>query len=269
MRAALVAEYRKLVTTRMWWVLLLVMLVYMAFVAAVLAWALTQGQATTGTSNKPLVLTPDQIVRAVYTVSVSIGYVFPVIVGALVVTAEYRHKTLTPSLLADPSRDRLVAAKLVTGLGTGLVFGLLGTVVSTAAGAGLLALLHKPTGLDAGSTWRTLALSVVALGVWAVVGVALGTVITNQVAAIVVLVAFTQFLEPILRTVLALTSWGKNIGKFLPGSAGEAITGGSFYTASGLGQLLSHWWAGLIVLLGYAVAFAVVGRFTTLRRDVA
>ena len=86
------------------------------------------------------------------------------------------------------------------------------------------------------STWRTLGLSVVALGVWAVVGVAIGTVITNQVAAIVVLVAFTQFLEPILRTVLALTSWGKSIGKFLPGSAGEAITGGSFYTASGLGQ---------------------------------
>ena len=93
--------------------------------------------------------------------------------------------------------------------------------------------------------------------------------IESPVAAIVVLVAFTQFLEPILRTVLALTSWGKSIGKFLPGSAGEAITGGSFYTASGLGQLLSHWWAGLLVLLGYAVVFAVLGRLTTLRRDVA
>lgn len=269
MRAALVAEYRKLVTTRMWWVLLLVMLVYMAFIAAVLAWALTQGQATTGTSNKPLVLTAEQIVRSVYTVSVSIGYVFPVIVGALVVTAEYRHKTLTPSLLADPSRDRLVVAKLVAGLGVGLVFGLLGTLVSTATGAGLLALLHKPTALDVASTWGTLGLSVVALGVWAVVGVALGTVITNQVAVIVVLIAFTQFLEPILRFVLTLTSWGKSIGKFLPGAAGEAITGGSFYSASGLSQLLTHWWAGLLVLLGYAVVLAVLGRLTTLRRDVA
>ncbi len=269
MRAALVAEYRKLVTTRMWWLLLLVMLVYMAFVAAVLAWALTQGQATTGTSNRPVTLTAEEIVRAVYTVSVSIGYVFPVIVGALVVTAEYRHRTLTPTLLADPSRDRMVTAKLVTGLGVGLVFGLLGTIVSTAAGAGVLALLHKPTGLDAAATWRTLGLSVVALGVWALVGVALGTVITNQVAAIVVLLAFTQFLEPVLRAVLAATSWGKGIGKFLPGSAGEAITGGSFYSASGLSQLLSHWWAGLLVLLGYAVVLAVVGRLTTLRRDVA
>ena len=266
MRAALVAEYRKLVSTRTWWLLLLVMLVYVAFIAAVLAWALTQPGAN---GNVPRVLTTDQILRSVYTVTVSVGYVFPLIVGALIVTTEYRHRTLTPTLLADPSRDRMVAAKLAVGAGIGLVFGLLGTVVSTAAGAAVLSLLHKPTGLDAASTWRTLGLSVIALGAWALIGVALGTVITNQVAAIVVLLAFTQFVEPVLRTVLAVTSWGTGIGKYLPGAAGEAITGGSVYAASGLTQLLNHWWAGLLVLLAYAVVFTAVGRLTTLRRDVA
>lgn len=269
MRAALVAEYRKLVTTRMWWLLLLVMVAYMAFLAGVLGWALSQGQATTGTSNQPVVITADQVVRAVYTVSVSLGYVFPVIVGALLVTTEYRHKTLTPTLLADPSRDRLVAAKLAVGAGVGLLFGLLGTIASTGVGATVLALLHKPTGLDAASTWRTLGLSVVALGVWALIGVAVGTVITNQVAAIIVLIAFTQFVEPILRTVFALTSWGKGIGPYLPGAAGEAITGGSFYSATGMTQLLSHWWAGFLVLVAYGVVLVAVGRVTTLRRDVA
>lgn len=272
MRAALVAEYRKLVSTRMWWLLLLVMVVYVAFVAAVLAWALTQSDVTTdagGTRDQQVVLTAEQIVRSVYTVTVSIGYVFPLIVGALIVTAEYRHKTLTPTLLADPSRDRMVAAKLGVGVLTGLVFGLVGTVASTATGATVLALLHKPTGLDAAATWRTLGLSVVALGAWAAIGVSLGTVITNQVAAIVVLLAFTQFVEPVARTVLAVTSWGKGIGKYLPGAAGEAITGGSVYSASGLTQLLSHWWAGLLVLLAYAVVFAAIGRLTTLRSDVA
>lgn len=268
MRAALVAEYRKLVSTRMWWLLLLVMLVYMGFIAAVLAWSLTHGQTTTGTSNQTLTLTPEEIVRSVYTVTVSIGYAFPLIIGALIVTAEYRHKTLTPTLLADPSRNRMVAAKFGVGLGVGAVFGLLGTIVSTATGAGVLALSNKPTGLEAASTWRALGLSVVALAVWALIGVAIGTVISNQVAAIIVIVAFTQFLEPILRLGLSATSWGKGIGKFLPGAAGEAITGGSFYSASGLTQLLSYWWAGLLVLLAYAVVLAVIGRMTTLRRDV-
>ena len=37
MRAALVAEYRKLVTTRLWWVLLIVLAAYLAFMGGVLA----------------------------------------------------------------------------------------------------------------------------------------------------------------------------------------------------------------------------------------
>ena len=50
MRAALVTEYRKLVTTRLWWILLLCMVVYMAFLSAVLGWGISQGggMASTG-----------------------------------------------------------------------------------------------------------------------------------------------------------------------------------------------------------------------------
>ena len=270
MRAALLSEYRKLVTTRMWWVLAVVMAGYMAFLAGLLAWALTAG-ATRGSSagTAPAVLTTEAIVRSVYTVSVSLGYVFPLVVGALLVTSEYRHHTLTPTLLAEPNRDRVVVAKLTVGTVLGLLYGLVGTAVSTGVGAGVLALLHRPTGLGAASTWGTLGLSVVALGAWALIGVALGTVITSQVAVIIVALAFTQFVEPVLRTVLALTSWGKGIGRFLPGAAGEAITGGSVYSSSGLSQLLAHWWAGLLVLLAYGAVLVVVGRLTTLRRDVA
>ena len=269
MRAALLAEYRKVVTTRLWWVLLLVMVGYMAFLAAILAWALTQGTVTSSTGNVPAELSTEAILRSVYTVTVSLGYVFPLLVGALLVTAEYRHRTITPTLLAEPNRDRVVAAKLLVGAGLGLVFGLLGTAASTAAGASVLALLHKPTGLQAGSTWRTLGLSVLALGVWALVGVGFGTVVTNQVAVILVALAFTQFVEPVLRLVLGLTSWGKGIGQYLPGAAGEAVTGGSIYSAGGLTALLPHWWAGLLVLLGYALVLTAVGRLTTLRHDVA
>ena len=42
MNAALRTEYRKLVTTRLWWILLLSMAAYMAFLAAIMAFALTQ-----------------------------------------------------------------------------------------------------------------------------------------------------------------------------------------------------------------------------------
>ncbi|MCL2464461.1 MAG: ABC transporter permease [Micrococcales bacterium] len=272
MRAAIVAEYRKLVTTRTWWVLLLVAFGYLAFLGAVLAWALAQPNATTdagGDGSQSITLTATQIVSSIYTIGVSLGFAFPVIVGVLVVTTEYRHKTLTPTLLAEPSRTRMIAAKLVIGAGEGVLFGLATTCAATAAGAAVLALLHQPTALGVGATWGMLGRSVLALAVWAVIGVAIGTVITNQVAAIVVVLAFTQFLEPALRTVFAVTSWGAGVGKFLPGAAGEAIAGGSFYSAAGIGQILGQWWQGLLVLLAYAAVLVVAGRLTTLRRDVA
>jgi ABC-2 type transport system permease protein len=270
MRAALVTEYRKIVTTRLWWVLLLVMIGYMAFIAAIMAWVFTEsggmGASPGGTGEAPE-LSPEAVVRTVYTIAVTFGYVFPVVVGALSVTTEFRHQTITPTLLAEPRRNVVLVAKLLAGLAIGVVFGTVATLVTAGTGASVLAALGEPTFLGEGQTWRTLALSALALAMWSVVGVALGTVLTNQVAAIVVLIAFTQFLEPVLRVVLALTSWGQDVASFLPGAAGEAVSGGSFYAESGMGTLLD-WWQGLLVLLAYALVLAVVGRATTFRRDI-
>ena len=269
MRTALVTEYRKLVTTRLWWILLLAMVVYMAFLSAVLGWGISQGGGMSGTTGgaDDVVLEPDAVVRAVYTIAVTFGYVFPLVVGALAVASEFRHQTITPTLLAEPRRTVLLSAKLVAAAGLGLVYGLVGTLAAVGAGAGVLTLLGKPTFLGDASTWRTIALSALALALWAVVGVGFGSVLTNQVAVIVVVLAFTQFVEPVLRFVLSLTSWGPGIAAYLPGAAGEAVSGGSFYSETGVGTLL-EWWQGALVLLAYGVGLAAIGRVTTFRRDI-
>lgn len=265
MRAALVTEYRKLVTTRVWWVLLVVMVLYMAFLSAVMGWAFSQGGGTGPDGEVPV--SGEGVVRAVYTIAVTFGYVFPLVVGALGVSSEFRHQTITPTLLAQPRRTVVLTAKMVAGGVLGIAFGVAGTAASVGAGAGVLALLGEPTYLDEGSTWRILAQSALALAIWALVGVGFGWVLTQQVAVVVVLLAFTQFVEPVLRFVLAQASWGEGIARYLPGAAGEAVSGGSLYAEVGAGTLLP-WWQGLLVLVGYAVVFAVIGRLTTLRRDI-
>ncbi|MGY4645680.1 ABC transporter permease [Cellulomonas sp. URHB0016] len=270
MRAALVTEYRKVVTTRLWWVLLIAMVLYMAFLAALLAWGVSEGSGMSSTGpggSDDLALTPEGVTRAVYTIAVTFGYVFPLVVGALTYPAELRHQTITPTFLAEPRRTVVLLAKLVSGTAVGLVFGVAGTAAAVGAGASVLSLLGRPTFLGAGSTWRTLLLSALALALWAFVGVALGTVLTNQVAVVVVVLAFTQFVEPVLRFTLAQTSWGAGVVSFLPGAAGEAVSGGSFYSESGLGELLP-WWQGMLLLLGYGVLFAAIGRFTRLAQDI-
>ena len=274
MGAALRTEYRKLVTTRMWWILLLTMAAYMAFLAAIMAFVLTEGAAGgagtfTGDGAQPAVpLSPERVAQTVYTLATSLGYVFPVIVGALAMTGEFRHQTITPTLLAEPRRTVVLTAKMLSSVVVGLVFGVVGTLATVAAGAGTLALLGQDPGLGEPIVLRSAALSVLALTVWTVVGVGFGTLITNQVAVIVVLLAFTQFVEPILRLVLAQLDWAQGVSKFLPGAAGESITGASFYADSGIGADLLSSWEGFAVLLGYAVVFAVAGRLTSLRRDI-
>lgn len=269
MRAALLTEYRKLVTTRLWWILLLSMAGYMAMLGAVFAFSFTietsANQGMTDMSGAPL--GPRAVATAVYTLATSLGYVFPVVVGALSVSGEVRHRTLTPSFLAEPRRGRVLTAKMLASLPVGVAFGLVGTLATVAPGAVVLAVRGHETFLGDATMLRTIVMSVVALAIWCSVGVGFGAVLTNQVAAVVVLLAFTQLVEPLLRLVLSLWDATSSVAQFLPGAAGEAITGGSFYSSSGMAELLDPW-QGLLVLAAYGVVLAVVAHLTTMRRDI-
>jgi ABC-type transport system involved in multi-copper enzyme maturation permease subunit len=274
MIAALRSEWRKVITTRMWWILALVMFGYMAFLAAVLAFAVTQspGSLSMGLRGGGRELSGLQAAQATYTVGASLGYVFPLVAGALAMTGEFRHQTITPTFLFQPRRGVVMVAKLGVYLALGVVYGVVGTMGALTGGVPLLGLLGDGLHLTTSEVLGNLFFSVVALAVWAVIGVGLGAMLPNQVAAIVVVLAFTQFVEPILR--IGLFAGGEasglaalaDVATFLPGAATEALVGSSFYAASGL-ELLGRW-AGAAVLLCYAVGFALIGRLTTLRRDI-
>jgi ABC-type transport system involved in multi-copper enzyme maturation permease subunit len=270
MKDTLVSEYRKIVTTRTWWVLLIVMVGYMAFLGAMMAFVFTYEGAQadmTGVDGSPMEMPASEVTTAVYTLPVSLGYALPLLVGLLSVTSEFRHRTLTPTLLAEPDRNRFVVAKLLASAPMGLLYGVLGTLATVAAGAAVFAFTDAPALLGDAGTWGLIARTALALTVWCVVGAGLGFAMPNQVVAIVVVLAFTQFVEPLARLMLGLNDTTAVIGKYLPGAAGEAISGGSFYSAAGAGSLLESW-AGALVLVGYAVLLAVLGRFTTLKRDI-
>ena len=123
MKTSLLSEYRKLTTTRMWWVLLIAMAAYMAFLGAVMAWSMT---VTPADGSAPAIEVTDETIRSsVYATAVTFGYVFPVIIGALSVTGEFRHKTISPTFLAEPNRLRVLWAKLGAALPIGAVYGAL------------------------------------------------------------------------------------------------------------------------------------------------
>lgn len=268
---AIRSETRKLLSVRLWWILLIILIGYVGFTAALLAGLFgALGDQLAQTPDAPQ-LPPESLPPIIYSTATAVGYVFPLILGALAVTGEFRYQTLTPTFLAQPRRGVVLAAKMVVLAIAGAVFGLGGLAASVGLGAPILALTGNETGLEETDTWLLMARVVLAMALWAVVGVGLGTLIPNQIASIVVVLAFTQFVEPILRFGTSIWEWTAAVGKFLPGAASDALVGSSIYTSLGTGttavQSLEWWQAGL-VLLGYAAIVSVAGLATSWRRDV-
>ena len=270
MIAALRSELLKITTTRAWWILALILFGYVGFTAAlfaVLFGALgDQLDSQPGAPALPI----DSLPPLVYSTVTAIGYVFPLILGTLAVTSEVRNQTLTPTFLAEPRRGRVLLAKLVVLALAGAVFGVVGLLASMGLGAPILEATGNTAGLGDSDTWALAGRIVLAMALWAVVGVGIGSLIQNQVAAIVVVLAFTQFVEPILRFGATIWDWAASLGRFLPGAASDALVGSSVYTAftpaSGVEPL--EWWQGGLVLLALAALVALIGYLTAWRRDI-
>jgi ABC-2 type transport system permease protein len=94
---------------------------------------------------------------------------------------------------------------------------------------------------------------------WAALGVGLGAVVRNQVAAIVGLCAWVFIVEVILFQYLP------GVGRYAPGVAGTAMTGDTVGDSSA--HLLSAVGGGAL-LAGYAAAVVLAGALITNRRDL-
>ncbi|QCX26864.1 ABC transporter permease [Nocardioides jishulii] len=265
-RAGLVSELRKSTSTSLWWILAGGAFLYLAFMGAVMAFAVSVPVEEGGMGGEGM--DPLALVQTIYSLPTAMGYVFPLVFGALSITGEFRHRTLTSSLVADPSRTRLIVSKVLVQGGFGALIGACSILGAVLAAALVFAATDVDPFLGSPEVWTTLGLSVLALALWGMVGVGFGALVPNQVASIVMILAFTQLLEPILRLALgAMGDATAQVSLYFPGAAAEALVGSSIYTAIGASELLSRW-AGGLVLLAYAVLFALVGRFTTLRRDL-
>jgi ABC-2 type transport system permease protein len=258
------SEFIKLLSTRLWWILALILAIYAAFTAALLGAAF--GGLLTADSDVPVGL-PD-IHEPIYASAVTIGYVFPVILGTFCVTGEVRHQTLTPTFLATPRRGLVLTAKVIAAFVFGLIYGVIAFIGSIGGGAPLLALGDTSTALESQDTWMLVARGILAMGLWALVGVGIGSLIPNQIAAIVIIIAFTQFVEPTIRTVGAIVDWLSDIVKFLPGAASDALVGASIFSAMGGGGDLLEWWQGGLILAAIALAISLLGGLTAFRRDI-
>ncbi|HVA76109.1 MAG TPA: ABC transporter permease subunit [Acidimicrobiales bacterium] len=254
------AEVRKLLTTRMLLGLTLGGIVLVAFYVVVIVF--TAGNNQAGTNALRSLSDPGSL-RAVYGVPFEIGYLMPLIMGVILISGEFRHKTITPTLLVAPRRSRVLTAKAVVAAGTGLAMGLVYTAIAAALGAVLIAARGYPVHIGSYGIPRMLVLMVLGLAVWAVFGLGFGALLKNQTAAVLAALAIVTIVEGLLELFLrwAHLGWA---AKVLPSAASSAMVQASNVKAANI----LPWWGGALTLLAWGVLMVVLGAVFTMRRDV-
>lgn len=266
MNGAVKAEFRKYFTTRMWWGMAIGVFLAGALLAVLFALVVagSTGQGGPGSAPAPG-LDNTKMVSTVYTGGLSTAYLMTLAVGVMAIGSEYRHKTITSTFLSVPRRVRVMLAKVTSLLGIGAFYGVVFLIGSVGVGATIISIKGYSPFPEAGTITRTLALSLLVLGLWALIGLGAGILIPNQVAAILIAVGTAWILEPLVGFALTFVSWGAEVAKYLPSQATSAMV--QQVNGNANAQPLA-WWAGALVLIGYAAVLAGLGSFLTVRRDV-
>lgn len=189
------------------------------------------------------------------------GYLLALLLGVLIVTTEFRHKTVTTAFLITPVRPIMVAGKLlmaaIAGAGMAIIM-----LVSSLIGGGLTlvglggsfsALLHQVPAVAPGM--------ILVFILFAILGVGIGSLITNQVAAIVVTLGWFIILEGILVSLV------HGAAKWVPTGAAEAAANLT-RNRGDVSLFLFNWWQGTLLMLAYGLVFALVGSMILTRRDI-
>jgi ABC-2 type transport system permease protein len=181
--------------------------------------------------------------------------VFSALAGVLLVTSEYRFGTIRPTILFNPERSHVLAAKVGAGALTGIVFGVLGEAVGWAVGFAILGGRGITVVLGSGDILLLTLGGLASAALWGAIGAGLGAIIHNQVGGVIALLAWGLVVDDLLFGLVP------SAGRFTPTRASDALMGLRVH------HLLSPG-AGAITLIAWAGALTVVGTALSVRQDI-
>ena len=181
---------------------------------------------------------------------------FITILAVVGISGEWRHRTITSSLLAMPDRMRFLAAKTLAFAVAGLLLSLVISVAIAVVGYTILGVRGLPSpglGEVVDLAWHSAAVSLVS----GALGVCVGALVWNQVVAVVGLLVLGFVIEPLI------LGMAPEVGRFGPFvalpialsgmSAGDAGLGSVDLPSPGLAALALCAWIAVIFAAGAAL----------------
>ena len=183
------------------------------------------------------------------------GPILLLLFGIVGAAGEYRHRTAAPAALAAPGRTRVLLARTGAYALAGLAVGTAMVAVTLAVGLPLLT-------AEPGSALSTSEVAVVAGGSLAaailstIMGVAVGTLLRNQVAGVVGALILAFIIEPLVGVI------GDSAAGYTPTGAAAALAGqgGAATIAPGFA---------LLVMLAWTIPLLLAAIAAERRRDLA
>jgi ABC-2 type transport system permease protein len=246
------AEFGKLFSTKLWLWMLLGSFILTGFIVSI-----TIGFDGQEGNPSPPLATPEGQRNLFSTASAS--NVWVLILGIVAVTGEFRHQTVTPTFLATPHRGRVVIAKLIAYAVVGIGYGIATIAITLAIALPWLSAKGFDISLGSNGIPGTLAGVGAGVAVYALLGVGLGALLRNQIAAVVGALVYLFVVEAILSAVPVV----RDAYPYLPGGANAALVG----TFTPNVDLLEQYQGGLL-LVAYGVVFSILGTWLAVRRDV-
>ncbi|PPK69901.1 ABC transporter permease [Actinokineospora auranticolor] len=226
------AEFRKITSTRLWWALLIPTVALATLTA--LGWAaftsdtfdaLTGERAFLG-----LQVQMEQVSWSAIAVtrSINLTTIFPMIFGALAISAELNHRTITTSFLTGSSRGAVLSAKAIAYAVWGAVFGV-AIVASSCLGA---AISSDPRFMPEFGQLALIALAGIGATVlWTLLGLGVGALIGSSVGALVVLLVYALVVGPVGELILFAQTDGSHLPGLLPNGSASGFTGATAASA--------------------------------------
>jgi ABC-2 type transport system permease protein len=220
------AEFRKILTTRLWWALLIPAILLAA------GWAWGWSAAISSLVNDA---SDSEEIRGLgirledlswssiaLTRSMNIATVFPMVFGALAIAGEINRKTITTTFLTAPTRASVLGAKAVTYVVWGLIYGV---VVAGAASLGAM-LGSDAKYLPAGGDWILIMLAgVFACVLWTLLGMGVGALLGSPVGTLVLLLIYALVVGPVGELILTGVTEGSHIAGVMPNGSANGLTG--------------------------------------------
>lgn len=196
------------------------------------------------------------------------GLILAAVLGVIVATGEFRHRTVTATYLAVPNRGRVLAAKAVAGSCGGAVLGLAGYAVACAIGLGFVAARGYPVTIGGGTFFDWGAGHVVGGALLGVLGVVVGSLVRSQLAGVIGAFVWSIILESLVGGLFPASR------PYLPYTAAVALAGtplgaGGFGPGRGAtADAPLPFAAATALLAAIAVVLGLVAARTTVRRDI-